>query len=52
MTKIMKRNFRFMIFRLSIAVAALVLFGALSSGGMAAGQGNNKQSPSQAHLAE
>ena len=44
MIKIMKRNFRSLVFLLSIIVAAVGLFGALSSDGLAAGQGNSKQS--------
>ena len=43
MIKMMKRNFRSLIFLLLIAVAAVGSFGALSSGGLAAGQ-SNKQS--------
>jgi hypothetical protein len=46
MIKIMKRNFRSLVFLLLIIVAAAGLFGALSSDGLAAGQGNNKQSRS------
>ena len=44
MIKIMKRNFRSLVFLLLSIVAAVGLFGALSSDGLAAGQGNNKQS--------
>jgi hypothetical protein len=44
MIKIMKRNFRSLVFLLLIIVAALGLFGALSSDGLAAGQANSKQS--------
>ncbi len=43
MIKMMKRNFRSLVFLLLIAVAAVGSFGALSSGGLAAGQ-SNKQS--------
>jgi hypothetical protein len=42
----MKRNFRSLVILLLIAIAALGLFGALSSGVMAAGQDSNKQSRS------
>jgi hypothetical protein len=44
MIKMMKRNFRSLVFLLLIAGAAAGSFGALSSGVLAAGQDNNKQS--------
>lgn len=44
MIKTAKRNIRSSVFLLLIAAAALGSFGALSSGGRAAGQGNDKQS--------
>jgi hypothetical protein len=43
MIKMMKRNFRSLVFLLLIAVAAVGLFGGFSSGGLATGQ-SNKQS--------
>ena len=43
MIKMMKRNFRSLVFLLLISVAAVGLFGGFSSGGLAAGQ-SNKQS--------
>ena len=44
MSKTVKRNFRSLVFILLIAVAAAGSFGALASGGLAAGQGDDKQS--------